>query len=275
MAARSGTTPALYFHVGLGKTGSTYLQYHFFPALKGVHYVQRTKYAQYRTIIESSKENKLLFSREFDRQLEREVSAFASFYPGTHPIIILRPPEDWLASQYRRFVKNGFSGSLSDFVDVENDRGIWGRDELLFSRKIRSLDQHFGPEPLVLLYEDLKRDPYAFFDRIAEHIGATYEREAIDLNPSHRSYQERQLKVMRKVAGKLGLEPQPRRSSSVPIKRIQEWSRRLLSYSVLYGTYLLPEAAVPRAPLIPQEALKRVRDFAAEDWEYCRERASR
>jgi hypothetical protein len=267
--------PELYFHVGLGKTGTTYLQYHFFPKLKGVRYIQRTRYKEFRSIIESSKDGRLLFSREFDRQLEREVSDFASSYPWTRSIIILRPPEDWLASQYRRFVKNGFSGRLEDFVDVEGDRGLWSREELLFSKKVRALDEHFGPEPLVLLYEDLKEASFAFFDRIASYIGAEYDPESIDTSATHRSYSERQLKVMRRVSGRMGLEPQPKRSGFIPLKRVQEWWRRLLSYSVLYGSYLLPDSRIPDEPLIPEASLEKVRRFAREDWEYCRERANR
>ena len=28
----------VFFHVGLGKTATTYLQYQFFPKLRGIHY---------------------------------------------------------------------------------------------------------------------------------------------------------------------------------------------------------------------------------------------
>ncbi len=265
--------PELYFHVGLGKTGTTYLQYHFFPELQGIRYIQRTRFKHYHSIIAKSDDERVLFSREFDRQLEREVQAFAASYPDTHAIIILRSPASWIASQYRRFVKNGFSGSFRDFIDVEGDQGIWSRDELLFSRKIRALDEHFGPEPLVLLYDDLKKDPYAFFDRIAAYCGASYEKGAIDLDPSHSSYKERQLKVMKRASEKLGLEARPERSSVGFLKRMQEWSRRLLSYSLLYGAYLLPDPWIPKGPLIPEVELERVRAFAADDWAYCSERA--
>lgn len=261
--------PELYFHVGLGKTGSTYLQHHFFPKLKGIRYIQRTRYKKYRSIIEGSRDDKLLFSREFDRQLEREVKAFSHHFPDTRSILILRPPESWAASQYRRFVKNGFRGSFSEFIDVEKNEGLWDREELLFSRKVRALKEHFTSEPLVLLYEELKEDPYAFFDRVASYMRANYDRDEIDLSPSHSSYSERQLKVMRGVAERLKLTPQPHRSSIPPIKWVQEWSRRALSYGVLYGSYLLPSSWVPEAPLIPDKELERVREYAEEDWEIC------
>lgn len=266
--------PELYFHVGLGKTGTTYLQYHFFPKLRGLRYIQRTRYKEYHSIIRNSKNEKLFFSREFDRQLEREVEGFAQHYPDTHAIIILRSPESWIASQYRRFVKNGFSGSFQDLIDVETDRGSWSREELLFSRKIEALDENFRKEPLVLLYDDLKKDPYAFFDRIASYCGVSYEREAIDLSPSHRSYNERQLKVMKRSAEKLSLGSRPERSRIKALKRIQEWSRRLLCYSILYSSILLPDSRIPDGPLIPDAELEKVKDFAAADWQNCVKRAS-
>jgi len=49
------TEKEVYFHVGLGKTASTYLQYQLFPKLKGIKYFQRSSYKRYHKIIEKGK----------------------------------------------------------------------------------------------------------------------------------------------------------------------------------------------------------------------------
>ena len=111
----------IYFHVGLGKTGSTYLQVKFFPKLKGLQYVPTIDYKRYQKVIEKSKANKILVSREFDRQLEDEIKKFAALYPEARIIIVLREHDTWIASQYKRFVKNGFNGSFRKFIDIDCD----------------------------------------------------------------------------------------------------------------------------------------------------------
>ena len=94
----------LFFHVGLAKTGSTYLQNKFFHKLKGIKYIHTSEFYHYKEIIAESTENKLLFSREFDRQFFDETIKIAEKYPYAKILIVLRSNEKWIASQYRRYV---------------------------------------------------------------------------------------------------------------------------------------------------------------------------
>ena len=66
----------IYFHVGLGKVASTYLQHEVFPKLKGIHYLPTGKYKRSKSIIPQLEVAKVLVSREFDRQFEDEVRWF-------------------------------------------------------------------------------------------------------------------------------------------------------------------------------------------------------
>ena len=144
--------PEIYFHVGLGKTASTYLQYAFFPKLEGIHYVQRTQYRFYHSILSKNEYEKYFFSREIDQQLEAEVSQFAQHYPDTKPIIIFRRHDGWIASQYRRYIKNGSSRSFKDFLDLENDMGIWHKRDVTFRPMLDILEKYFSEKPLVLFH---------------------------------------------------------------------------------------------------------------------------
>ncbi len=97
--------PEIIFHVGLGKTGSSYLQQHFFPKLKGIHYIPTSRYRFSPKIITKRHHQKYLVSREFDRQFDREVEWFSAMYPDARPVMVLRRHDSWIASQYRRQVK--------------------------------------------------------------------------------------------------------------------------------------------------------------------------
>lgn len=108
----------IYFHVGTGKTGTTYLQMKVFPFVKGIHYIPTNRYRRIFDILKDSKEPRILVSREFDRQMEREVKKFAEHYSdNVQPIVVFRRQDSYIASQYRRFVKNGYQGDLKSFLD--------------------------------------------------------------------------------------------------------------------------------------------------------------
>ena len=119
------TEKIIYFHVGISKTGSTFLQNRVFPKLSKITYIPTNKYHRVFDEIKNCDSNTILVSREFDRQFEREVTLFSSRFPKATPIIVLRKHEEYLASQYKRFVKNGFRGEVEDFFDLENDKGFF------------------------------------------------------------------------------------------------------------------------------------------------------
>ena len=257
--------PEIYFHVGLGKTASTYLQYAFFPKLQGVHYVQRTRYRFYEEILQKREYNKYFFSREFDQQLEAEISQFSKNHPHARIIIIFRRHDGWIASQYRRWVKNGSGLSFEEFFEPGNKNSYWPEREVTFRPMLDIIEKYFEEKPLVLFHEDLKKDAYGFFDQMAHFMGASYDRAAISLDPVHRSYNTKQLKAMRRVAKRL-FKQDPQWSKVRLLRWLQRRSRLLACYTVLYGALLIPDSWMSKEPLIDPVSLEKVRSYFEEDW---------
>lgn len=268
----SNSVKELYFHVGLGKTASTYLQYRFFPFLKGITYIQRTRYRNFQKHIEAANAERIFISNEFDRQLEKECNRFAAVYPEAKTIIILRRQDSWIASQYRRSVKNGASLSFEEYIDLDSNSGEWKIEDLYFFDKLKFLEKTFNSTPLVLFHDDLRKHPGEFFDAIAQFTGSTYDIQDIDLNPKHKSYSEKQLKFIRKV-GKTLFAFKSSYSSNYYIRKVQRFFKMLVRYSVLFIGKILPEKYIENGPLIEPELLSKVKDFYAEDWEKCRKYA--
>jgi hypothetical protein len=259
----------IYFHVGLGKTGSTYLQNRFFTRLTGIHYIHTSKYKKSVALIQGSMESKFLVSREFDQQLGEECSQFSQQFPEARIIVFLRQHDTWIASQYRRFVKNGFSGSFNEFMDIRGDRGLWKKADLDFFSKIKTIEYYFKSRPLVLFYEDFKRNPTLIFDQLCAFMGAGYDLDGINLNPKHVSYSEKQLKVIRGV-GKYFFQPYPPPIANPVLRYLRRLWHQLFRYSILYGAKLIPNFLINPAPLISVEELGAVRAFGAADWEKCK-----
>lgn len=260
--------PAIFFHVGLGKVASTYLQYRFFPKLNGIRYIQRTRYRKAPAIIEQEKAFPYLVSREFDRQLPQEVAWFSGYFRDVQPIILLRRHDEWIASQYRRYLKNGGNLPLSEFLDLKHDQGRWKQAEVRFMPYIQTLAAHFDHPPLVYFHADFKADPGAFFEQLATAMGVSFDPESLDLRPFHASYADKQLRFMRKYGSAFF-----RAGRTLPRNPWLRWLKRrsemLASYALLYSSILLPEDWVKDVELYPADQLQAIRDFYQDDWEAC------
>ena len=257
----------LFFHVGLAKTGTTYLQYRFFPYLQGIKYIQRTSYKKAFEIIDSSKKEKILVSNEFDQQFFKEVGKIAQKYPSAKIIMVLRRQDSWIASEYKRNVKNGFSGSIREFFDIINDSGLFKVEDALFFPKIDFVLKNFKEKPLVLLYDELRDNPFSFFDKIAKFTGTTYDKNKISLKPVHKSFGEKELKFRRWLNKYFTGEIQETHDWRRPFQRY--FFTYPIRYTLLTVGKLLPESFIPREPLVDKHYLEEIRTFFAEDWERC------
>lgn len=259
----------IYFHVGLGKTASTYLQKKVFPRLQGIHYIPPEKYRRYAKYIDTYPDENILISREMDRQLARECRRFASDFPDARPIIVLRDNASWIASQYRRFLKNGYPLTFREFFDIQNDGGIWKIRDATFMPYLQLLEDTFHHKPLVLFYEDMRANLIAFIDRIASYTRTSYAREDISTEPFHVSYSEKQLKVMRTVSKYL-FTRNPAYTGSRLNTFIRRRSRMLLCYLILYPAWLIPRRWTGSKALIETSELETIRAYFGEDRAECR-----
>lgn len=262
--------PDVYFHVGLGKVASKYLQYFVFPKFKNIRYIPTTRFYKCIPEIRKGKYPSYLVSREFDNQFEREVRKFAAEFPDAHPILLLRRHDDWIASQYRRAAKNGFIRPFNEFIDLEKNTGRFNRESLDFFGKIKLLEELYSNKPLVLIYDDLLNDRWSFLDKIARYCNATYDREQIPFKAKHTSYTEKQIRFMQWVSKYIPFQ-NPNYSKTGIIKFFQRIPVMLYRYSILYTAIIIPKKWLEKGPLIPPEDLARIREATKEDWDKCLE----
>jgi hypothetical protein len=264
----------VFFHVGMGKVASKFLQYHVFTKLKGIYYIQRTKYRHYPKIIANTSYSKYLVSNEFDRQMEEATQKIADNFPDAKIIIFLRRHDSWMASQYRRRVKNGRAYDFDEFFDIDNDKGIWKQKDLYFFDKLQFLEKTFKSKPLVLFHEELKNHPYKTIDRIAKYLGATYNKKDINLKAKHTSYNLKQLKFMKMLSPYL-FRQTFKYSNIFFLRKLQRFYRMIFRYLVLYIAYIVPNAWIPKNDLIPKESLEKIRAHYKDDWKKCKEYAEK
>ena len=258
----------VFFHVGLGKVASTFLQQELFPKLSGIHYISPQQYKKSTAIIRRSRESKILVSREFDRQLEEELRWFCRDVPNPGVIICLRRQDDWIASQYRRRVKNGWLMPFNEFIDIEKDAGYWKKDELYYQPRIDLIKEITGREPLVMIYDQLKEKPAEFAKLICDFMQLPVP-NGVNFQPVHRSFSDKQLIVLQWFC-RTFVRSVPRGRSNKVLHWLLYRPVWAFYHLVLYGAALLPWRWIGKKELIDSKELEEVCQYYEEDWERVR-----
>lgn len=262
--------PEVYIHAGLGRAGSTFLQYRVFPKFKGLYYIQRTRFRKAGRIIAKGRHDKYFISAELDiRLIEDYLKKYCIEYSHAKPIFVIRRHDGWIASQYRRLLKSGNHWEFTEFFDLENDKGYWKKDSLLYYPVIELLEKYFEHKPRILLYDDLRKDPEAFVQSIADYANAGIDLEKINFSPKHASYKEKQLRTVYTLSGHINLRkkhPFSARWKNI----IRNLGVNIIRYSVLYLTWIIPGSLLTRKQLFPDKTqLAAIREAYEEDWQKC------
>lgn len=141
----------LFFHIGLHKTGTTYLQREYFPLLP-INYMRGSD-AYFKLIREmgSSQEKILiseenlsgeLFSTDKLAQFKSTVKAIAESHPNATILIGFRKHADFLLSAYKQLLHQGGVLSFNEFFNLSNE-GILSTEDINFKNMIDYLNEHF------------------------------------------------------------------------------------------------------------------------------------
>ena len=256
----------IYFHVGLAKTGSTFLQNNFFPKLKNIKYISTHKYRRCIDIINNTNYDSYLISREFDRQLEGEVKKILNHFPETKIIIVFREHKKWISSQFKRFSKNGYHFKFEDFYNNTNS-GYWKNEDMIYIDKINIIKKYSKYDPLVLNFDELKINPHSYLTKISEYTNSNYSKSNISLNVVHKSYSEKQLIFLKGFCRIFKPNP-PKYYADNKLKHwlyFRPWW--LLFHLVMYVAYFLPKNMIVKKPLIDNNYLKKTMKKYKSDWD--------
>jgi len=271
--ARNPNEYQIFYHVGLGKAASTYLQNQIFPKLEGIRYIPRDRYRGYRGLIDRSRDQRYLISREAAYRLTQRLDEFAAFKADARIILVLRRHDGWIASHYRRYLKNGGSMNFERYADLDSPEPlVWGEGQMRFMPMIEAIEKRFNSSPLVLFHEELKTDPFTLIDKLCAFTGARYRRDQINLSAVHSSWSDNQLKIMRRT-GKHLFSKIPKPARHPGLHRVQRRLRLWACYGILGAAKLVPESLLDPSPLIDPDSLDRIRTHFAEDWRVCHEYA--
>ncbi len=144
--------------------------------IKEIHFFSRPRFekgkAWYESHFNKCEQGKLRgeFSTSYLYSVEA-AERIHDYYPNAKVIAILRNPIDRAYSQYRNAIKAG------EIKETETFESYYGHEESVLAqgRYAEQLKRYYALFPkeqiLVLIYEDIRKDPVAFMRRIYEFLG--------------------------------------------------------------------------------------------------------
>jgi len=264
-----------FFHVGYARAASTFLQKSVFPALTGLQYIPRNRFRVRESEKRRFKADKILMSREAGQRIFTRCDDVYRIF-GSRIIISLRRHDSLIASNYRLHVKRGHSTRFEQYLDLENDNGIWKMHELEFMRIIRYVEETTGRKPIVLIFEDYIRDPDFYIAALCAALDCGVDQQALRHKPVHKSYSDKQLRLRRQFADKFSnneLNQKAPEINTVSRNRVVAFLKRrtLLWASALFMRVVqyAPDSWLSDEELIDQARLDQIREHYRADWQAC------
>jgi predicted metal-dependent hydrolase len=263
-----------FFHVGLPKTATTFLQRRVFPHFEGVGYLKKHAFDRFPQVLaqRADEHERVILSFEFhpypgEPESARRLGAVRDYFEEVYPILALRRHASWVRSRYKYHLRKHGRTAFADFVSPHHPRGAQVHRHLDYMTVVRYLEAYFGRPPLLLFHHELVERPRETVEMLARFTGARVALEAIDFAQVNSAYSERRLKWLLRF-NRLYPFHLTERIGYKPLKK----SYRKLSQGLLHGTAFLAGALPdpqPGEPLIDDSMLETIDRAYHADWEAC------
>lgn len=206
---------SFFIHVGMPKTGTTFLQHQVFPYVKDVHYWKMFEHPVTYYLERLSNNNYLTYPEEWKQQVKTHVAqskkgknlisfegffgsytnnyksnftnslALKELFPDARIILVIREQCALIESNYAQVIKEGYGRSFKQYVNYSRGKFGNNRSESTVSLNIESLHytgyvrnyvEQFGKENvLVLPYEMLRSAPEVYLERLSRFMDVEIE----------------------------------------------------------------------------------------------------
>lgn len=198
----------LIIHIGLHKTGTTYLQYEYFNSLKDVIYMHGNQFfVPWKEQVSKEKKMMLLSYEGFSgiawnkesswiESFEVNIAALKQFFPQAIILITFRKHGDLLLSMYKQYINEGNSCDLNEFY---GETGVIKSDDLSFKTRINLLEEYFE-RVYFLNYESFKAEGTNYYDNLfRKEFSLTRQNNQKHISKSNKSISGPKLELLRKI----------------------------------------------------------------------------
>lgn len=265
----------IYFHLGLPKVASTYFQNVIFPNLEDIEFYPKHQFERYKDIAKDGRKGRFLFSIEKDKRLLETVEEIIKHVPDAKIILFVRRQEDWIISRYKYHIRKHGGYSFREFFDIDKDLGVWKKEQLFWKGKIEDLERICKTPPLVLNFDDLKKDPDAFISKVVNYTGTSLSKSRRRKRPVLKAFNEKQLLILLKF-NRL-FRYRPAKTSHPTLNKTHRKYREFLLHILSFMSHLVPGFMLAKKSLFSEaetEDFKRIQEYYRKDWEFCEKYSS-
>ena len=171
----------LFVHIGLHKTGTTFLQNRVFPCFNDLSII-RAWHTQ-RAILNQDMKVKVLITDEgmsgdpwttnYHDQFCENIEKLKKLYSNPKIIIGLRKHSSLILSLYKQYLQQKGTENLEYLFNSKNT-GVLKREDLLFEKKVELIKDKFD-QVFVYLQEDLNDDWGGVVNNLSKFLGTSFD----------------------------------------------------------------------------------------------------
>ncbi|MFW6043451.1 MAG: hypothetical protein ACOCPW_03755, partial [Marinilabiliaceae bacterium] len=151
--------PRIFFHLGLPKTGSTFLQRRIFPYIPGIHFFKKHHFGKYRKLKPRNGE-KYFFTYEKDIDLKEAMDRIREKFPeNSYIILVFRPHYSWIVSKYKNYIRKFGHLNFDQYFSTTKKDCYLNIGPDFYSSTADYAKKLFNGRVLLLNYEELKQSP--------------------------------------------------------------------------------------------------------------------
>lgn len=183
--------PEFFIHIGLHKTGTTFLQRHVFPNWPSVHYIGKPYSAQFvepvlwdetiSTVLMSNEQfssppiypvllDPALRKRPWFEQRKITLLRLKAIFPKAKVIVGVRTPAEFCESVYSQYILRGGWASLEDFWRPNDYSGCLCLEDIDFD-SLLTFVEGLWPGSFYFDHADLRSDPAKLLAKMARFMG--------------------------------------------------------------------------------------------------------
>lgn len=196
----------IYLHIGLHKTGTSFLQKMIFPKIKDISFY----YPKINEIKDIKPKNKTLISNEsiagqpylLNKTNRYEMLNYIKkIFPNANIIFVKRNHKDWINSLYKQYIRSGgvysFQRWFNSIFDLDY---IYNKYENELKKKFKNV--------LILNYEELKEKPDLFIKKLCNFMSVDLPvYEIKNIYSSYTNYQVIICRFFNRIGFKRKLNP--------------------------------------------------------------------
>lgn len=277
----------IYLHVGLPKTGTTFLQQMVFGCWPNLTYCNDLWFP-YLVLQEQNKKylvsNETLSGRPWNRdpqqgfswhdETEQILDGLTRLYPDASILISFRRHASFVESLYAQYLHEGGTRPLEQFFSLDAGDSIISARDLNYTELVELAESRFGGRVFVFTLDQIREDLERLLADMGDFFGeAPPKIAALDLSYRNRSVGHYQAKVLRRLNG-IDRKPGTRLKPHGRMRLTNAWTKALgIDPRSLCQNRLSWISS--RKIELPQDVRENVDAFFSEDWRIIKNRAIR